>query len=185
MLRSDLAAPTGAIRTLATRTTEIGSPTALLLAVAVTLLYSWWRRDAMPTAFVAIAVGGAATSAEAIKALSDWLHPPLTGAYGSTFPSGHAASATAICLAAATLAGLELRSKRLRQVVWALALAVAAAVGWSRLALDTHWTIDVLGGFVVAGGWWALAGRVTRLDPPVLDRPGHDEADRDEVGATA
>lgn len=180
VLRSDLNVPTGALHTVAGRITELGSPNALLLAAAATLLYSWWRRDALVAAYVAIAVGGAVTSSEAIKALTGRLHPFATGGYGSTFPSGHMASATAICLAAATLIGLELRSRSLRQLVWAVVLAAAAMVGWSRLALDTHWVIDVIGGLVMAGSWWALAGYLTGLDPPVLDRPAHDE-----VAATA
>ena len=62
------------------------------------------------------------------------------------YPSGHTAAATAISVATAIEAGPSL-APGARPVLYALAGAVGAAVGWSRLALDEHWVDDVVGGW--------------------------------------
>ena len=68
-----------------------------------------------------------------------------------SFPSGH----TTTIFLAASLLWMHFRSAWLR----ALVLAIAIAVGLSRVVVGVHWPIDVAGG--AAGGW--LSGAVGTL----------------------
>lgn len=62
------------------------------------------------------------------------------------FPSGHAADATAVLLTGAYVLAREgLVPPRVGAPV---ALALAAATGWSRVALGWHWSTDVAGGWL-------------------------------------
>lgn len=63
---------------------------------------------------------------------------------GSSFPSGHSANTTAICLSVLLLLGHRLAA-------WqkAVFLVMPFIVGWSRLYLGRHYVFDVLGGILV------------------------------------
>ena len=76
------------------------------------------------------------------------------------FPSGHTSATTAIAVTTA----MELAEDRPASesaLLFAVAGATAAAVGWSRLQLDEHWFDDVAGGWAagiaIAVGATALA----------------------------
>ncbi len=70
----------------------------------------------------------------------------------ASWPSGHAAAALALALSAVLVV-----PARLRPFAWALGLAFAGAVGVILLILAWHMPSDVLGGYLVAGVWAALA----------------------------
>jgi membrane-associated phospholipid phosphatase len=70
----------------------------------------------------------------------------------ASWPSGHAAAAMTLALLAVLAA-----PARLRPTVAVLGAAFAVAVSASILALGWHFPSDVLGGFLVAGLWVALA----------------------------
>ncbi|MEU8437860.1 phosphatase PAP2 family protein [Streptomyces sp. NPDC029216] len=97
--------------------------------------------------------------------------PPQTGWAGHAahwaFPSGHAS--TSALTAGLLLAALALRGSPgpPRAAVAALAVLVAvwgAAVGLTRVYLGVHWPSDVLGGWLFATAWLALAAVTAR--PP-------------------
>lgn len=71
----------------------------------------------------------------------------------SSFPSGHASSAT---VAAIALIGWDGRRSAL---VW---VPLAATVAVSRAFVRIHWASDVVGGVVVGGALGAIARRVAR-----------------------
>ena len=75
---------------------------------------------------------------------------------GYAWPSGHAASATAVAVSAALIvAALGCSAAVRRRVRWAAGL-VAASVAISRIVLGAHWTTDVVMGMVVGAAVAAL-----------------------------
>ncbi|MER5867062.1 phosphatase PAP2 family protein [Kitasatospora sp. NPDC002040] len=85
--------------------------------------------------------------------MSDWVR---ASPGGYAFPSGHAFTAA---LAAALLGWAVVQTvRRRRATAAALALmALAAAVGLTRIYFGVHWPLDVAGGWLLAIGWFALA----------------------------
>ena len=69
----------------------------------------------------------------------------------------------------------------LRTSVWAVAGMYAIAVGWSRVWLGVHWPADVLGGWLFAVTWLAVARLVAArwTSPPA----GHGPDDHGSAGA--
>ena len=122
----------------------------------------------------AAAVSALALAGGLVVALKTWLglpRPPssmwLAPAEGPGFPSGHTAAATAFWLSISLPWGAAAA---------AAALAVAAVVGYTRLALHVHYPRDVVGGFLV-GAFSALASHRLRGRRPeevilLLSAPG-------------
>ncbi|MEO7086470.1 MAG: phosphatase PAP2 family protein [Gemmatimonadaceae bacterium] len=82
----------------------------------------------------------------------DQLRPPgarrRTGLERFGFPSGHTSAGTAIAFATA-MEFAKGRSPGEKAATYLSAGIFAAAVGWSRVALDEHWADDVMGGWAV------------------------------------
>ncbi len=75
----------------------------------------------------------------------DQLHPMFTrGAEGNAFPSGHAQNATVVW-------GMLAMRARSRRVQIGL-VALIAVIMFSRLFLQVHWPLDLLGGLLVGVG---------------------------------
>jgi membrane-associated phospholipid phosphatase len=93
-------------------------------------------------------------TAETLKPLLAHPHVSVGGvAIGpASWPSGHATAALALVLSAVLVA-----PARLRPLVAAIGGVFAAAVGCSLLILAWHMPSDVLGGYLVATLWTALA----------------------------
>ncbi|GAA0368487.1 phosphatase PAP2 family protein [Microbispora corallina] len=76
------------------------------------------------------------------------LPDPVALAPGASFPSGHTVNAT-LGAGILLLLALPLVRERGRAVVWALAVLIPLAVGFSRIALGVHWFSDVVAGLVL------------------------------------
>jgi undecaprenyl-diphosphatase len=97
---------------------------------------------------------------------------PLPGS--PSFPSGHAANATAAFGALAVVVCLRRSSPRARGAALGAAAALALAVGASRVVLNVHYVTDVLAGFCLGlavlaaalavrpAAWLRLASRGSR-----------------------
>jgi undecaprenyl-diphosphatase len=92
-----------------------------------------------------------------VKAAVDRPRPPhpLAGATLSAFPSGHAAYST-VYVALALTATRVLDRLASRATLVMAAIAVAAAIGASRVYLRVHWFSDVVAG-------WALGAAIFGL----------------------
>jgi membrane-associated phospholipid phosphatase len=77
------------------------------------------------------------------------------------FPSGHAAMGLAFWFAVGVFVGRLAPRARLAGV--AIAVLVPAAIAYTRLFLKVHWITDILGGWLLALFWLALAVLVDRL----------------------
>jgi membrane-associated phospholipid phosphatase len=95
-----------------------------------------------------------------------WLGVHQVGA--ASWPSGHSTAAMTLALCAVLVAPAWLRP-----AAAVLGGAFAAAVGYAVLVLAWHFPSDVLGGFLMAGLWTALAVAALRLvEPPRERAPG-------------
>jgi membrane-associated phospholipid phosphatase len=130
------------------------------LLVGLGLCSDLWRRR-LPVAFAAAAaaVGAASLVTDLLKDAFGRVRPsvadpglgslaPIPG--NPSFPSGHSATAFAAATAVAILC------PRLRLAV----LAIAAAVGLSRVYLRVHFPLDVIVGGLVGAGLGALCALV-------------------------
>ena len=119
-----------------------------------------WRAGAVAALLV---VTGAST--QVVKHLlaqprfEAWLETHQVGA--ASWPSGHSTAAMTLALCAVLVAPAALRP-----LVAVVGGAFAAGVGYAVLVLAWHFPSDVLGGFLMAGTWTALAVAALRVVEP-------------------
>jgi membrane-associated phospholipid phosphatase len=150
---------TAAATTILETITWFGS-TIGVIVVALIVALVVFLRTRRPSVFLYlfVVVAGQNAVANLIKLAVDRARPTidqLVGASGSSFPSGHTTAAAA-CYAAFALALGIRRTPRTRALLFAAAVAVAVAVGCSRIFLGVHWLTDVLGGLAVGWVWFGL-----------------------------
>jgi len=147
--------------------------TVVILGIATAGYAVWrWRSWAIPL-FLAIVIGGQLLLSNLIKDAVQRTRPdlrPLAGFSGPSFPSGHTTAAAATFAAIAIVLGRDGSSLR-RMVLAGAAVALAVAVGCSRVVLGVHWVTDVIGGLVIGWTWVALCavafgGHVMRFAAP-------------------
>jgi membrane-associated phospholipid phosphatase len=127
------------------------------LGVAALAVWHARRRRLRPVAFAVVATGGAVVLIELAKLLIS--RPVIEGSGEGSFPSGTAAWT----LAAAAVCVLLLRRRRWAAVVAVVFVAVLSGViVWEQW----HYPSDVLGGWLLAAGWvavaWLVLGRSER-----------------------
>jgi membrane-associated phospholipid phosphatase len=122
-----------------------------------------WRAGAVAALLV---VTGAST--QVVKHLlaqprfEAWLGTHQVGA--ASWPSGHSTAAMTLALCAVLVAPAALRP-----LVAVVGGAFAAGVGYAVLVLAWHFPSDVLGGFLMAGTWTAVAVAALRVVEPSED----------------
>ncbi|HLL92342.1 MAG TPA: phosphatase PAP2 family protein [Solirubrobacteraceae bacterium] len=116
-------------------------------------------RARIAAAVVAI-MGLAPLTSETLKPLVAHSHDVVGGVYigPASWPSGHSTAALALVLSAVLVA-----PARLRALVASVGALFALAVGCSLLILAWHMPSDVVGGYLVASLWTALAVAVLRV----------------------
>jgi len=142
------------------------------LAVAVIQTVRTRRREIF--AFLATVFIGVTLLVNVTKVVVDRARPDirrLTGFSGSSFPSGHAATAAATLAAIALVIGLGC-SPRTKAAVAGAAAGLAAAVASTRVLLGVHWLTDVMAGLALGWAWFcicsiAFGGRLLRFGAPV------------------
>jgi len=127
---------------------------------------------------VAAVMSLAPFTAELLKPLLAHHHVAVGGVSvgPASWPSGHSTAALALALSAVLVA-----PARLRPLVAAIGAAYAVAVGCSLLILAWHMPSDVLGGYLVAALWTALAVAALRAANgrwPTRERQGPTAAPR-------
>lgn len=141
------------------------------MLVVVCLMALHWRRPRHAVA-AAVLVGGANLTTQILKQLlAHHRYQPILGYYQvgpTSFPSGHSTAAMAMALA---LVLVVPRSWRPAAVV--VGACFAAAVGCSLVILHHHYPSDVVGGWLVAGGWGfaVVAGLRAQVDSGRLLSP--------------
>lgn len=127
--------------------------------VLVLLGFLAGRRHFRVAAELGVAAGLASLAVVALKAASDVPRPlgSTFSAWGSAFPSGHAAIAAAVGVVLYGVAQARLCGRGARWLVDALILLAVLGVAASRVWLGLHYVPDVLAG-VTLGGLAGLGG---------------------------
>ena len=144
--------------------TDLGSLPVVLPLLAVTVGVLVWRRRPFDLGVLLVGFGLIYLGVQLAKSGIDRPRPPrpLDSTEGSAFPSGHAAFATAhvamAVIGARLLPGLVSRAA----FVFA-AIAVAGAVGLTRVYLHAHYWSDVVGGWALGGGVFGAVASIALL----------------------
>jgi membrane-associated phospholipid phosphatase len=155
--------------------TQLGATvTITVLSIAVAAFEYRRAPSRSVPGYLALAVIGQMAIVNLIKLVIARARPdidPLAGFTGASFPSGHTTAAASFYAAAALMLGRG-RSLRVRSILAGVAVAVALAVGASRVLLGVHWLTDVLAGLALGWSWFAICGvafggRMMRFAAPV------------------
>jgi membrane-associated phospholipid phosphatase len=156
-----------AVRVLAHLADPLPYAAAGLVLVLIALMRGLpWRAGSV---VVLLLVTGAST--QIVKHLlaqprfEVWLGSDQIGP--AAWPSGHSTAAMTLALCAVLVA-----PPALRLVVAVCGGAFAAGVGYALIVLAWHFPSDVLGGFLLAGGWTALAVAFLRVVEPARATAG-------------
>jgi undecaprenyl-diphosphatase len=139
--------------------TQLGSGPFLIGVGALAI----WRLAAAGRKHAALLLAVAALGGEALdQILKLCFHRPRPEAFFGlmdpstySFPSGHALTATCFYGALAALLAARTRPLAAKAGLWALAAALAALIGLSRVYLGVHYPSDVLAGYAAAVVWLA------------------------------
>lgn len=160
----------GWLTTAMRATTTMGSSVSLLPAVLVVGMASYRRaRSWAALAQLLVVMGGAVALYQLVKVLVARPRPDVSlmaaSASGYAFPSGHTTQTTAVAISAALLLASWTRRWPRKVTIWAAAVLLCLAVGFSRVYLGVHWPTDVLAGYALGALWastCALAARTAR-----------------------
>ena len=139
----------------------LGRAVWLAVVIGAGAVFLWRRgRRRLAVFLVVTALGGGVVNT-AVKLAVDRPRPvvdhPVATAFGKSFPSGHAMSAT-VCYGALLLAFLHAVPRRARAAAGGATVVLVVAIGSSRLLLGVHFLSDVVGGHVLGAAW--LVGAV-------------------------
>ena len=156
--------------------THVGSLPVTAAVVIATAIWAARRHRAREG--VALVVAHALTFAFVHIAKDTEARARPSGQYSDTeglaYPSGHSAYAVAYVACAVVMArGGHRWATRFALV--AIAVAIAAAVGASRIYLRAHYLSDVLGGFALATAVYALCGVVALVIGAVRNTEGDEQ----------
>ncbi|MEO7399032.1 MAG: phosphatase PAP2 family protein [Ilumatobacteraceae bacterium] len=173
--------------------TELGATTFVVVLFVIVGIGQYWRHrlKAIPL-FMATALVSTIVVNNLVKMIVDRERPDiarLVGAYGSSFPSGHSATAAAAYASLALVFGRS-AGRRARAALAGAAAAITFAVASSRVLLGVHWLTDVIAGVLLGWSCFALCsiafgGRILRFGQPVevakavaksTDSQAHDHA---------
>ena len=137
--------------------TFLGTGLVVMMIVAVSAMFLWITRHRYSALLLLFATLGALALNSLLKAGFDRPRPQIfqwgTHALTSSFPSGHAMSATVVYSTVAFLAA-RLEAKRLmRWVVMIIATLLILLICFSRVYLGVHYPSDILAGVLIGFGW--------------------------------
>lgn len=160
VLRWVAARHTASLDSLMLEITSLGTGSTVMMIVGVAALFLALTRHRYSAALLLAATAGGGFLNIVLKHYFERPRPHVfewgTHALSSSFPSGHAMSATIVYTTVAYLAA------RLQKRVWerALTMILAAliilAISTSRVYLGVHYPSDVVAGMIIGIGWSAF-----------------------------
>jgi undecaprenyl-diphosphatase len=152
---------TGWLTAVTKAVSDLGSLPVVGAVVVAGIAFLASRRDVIQIAAIATASVLTYAAVHVVKAAEDRPRPPggLVEVTGSAFPSAHAAYAVAYVAVAVAVARVVPHWAGRTALVGA-AVALAVAVGLSRVYLRVHYLSDVLAGWGLSAAIFALCGMI-------------------------
>jgi membrane-associated phospholipid phosphatase len=147
--------------------TQLGSPLFLLPMTIICALVFLHRRRIRGAILLAATMLGVTLLNQILKSIFQRPRPlpffGLTMPASYSFPSGHSLAAFCFYGALAALLTARMRSRGLSALVWAAALVIIVAVGFSRLYLGVHYLSDIVGGYATGFVWVLTVASADRV----------------------
>lgn len=137
--------------------TFLGTGLVVMTIVVISSLFLWLTRHRYSATLLIFATAGALVLNNLLKMGFDRPRPQIfqwgTHVLSSSFPSGHAMSATVVYTMVAYLAA-RLEAKRfMRWIVMLMATILIVLIGSSRIYLGVHYPSDILAGVLIGFAW--------------------------------
>ena len=137
--------------------TSLGTGTVVAMIVAVAGLFLWLHSHKQSAELLVVATLGGILLDMVLKTGFNRPRPQVfvwgTHAVSSSFPSGHAMSATVVYSTVAYLATRLQKTRAARTATRSLAAVLVLLICFSRVYLGVHYPSDVLAGMVVGFAW--------------------------------
>ena len=147
--------------------TQLGSPLFLLPMTLVASLIFLRRRRIRGAILLTATMVGVTLLNWILKSVFQRPRPlpffGLTVPASYSFPSGHSLAAFCFYGALAALVTARLRSTFGSALVWAGAVVIIVAVGFSRLYLGLHYPSDIIGGYATGFVWVLTVASADRM----------------------
>lgn len=128
--------------------TTLGDRISMTIITALLILWLMIKRSFSKAGLVAITMIAGFLFADLVRAGFEVVRPTLqlVSASGSSFPSGHALMSMTLATLLSYCVISEIKSRIVRNSLYAAVYLVALCIGFSRLYLNVHWASDVLAG---------------------------------------
>lgn len=143
-------------------------------ATVLIVVFLLWRRRPRAALALALVMAASAILVPSLKSTFHFARPSLlySGADAFSFPSGHAASAAALFVTLAFIAGRG-ASAGGRWIIGGLAVLMIGLTGLSRIYVGAHWLSDVLAGVALGGALGLAAIMLALREPSEATKPWH------------
>jgi membrane protein DedA with SNARE-associated domain/membrane-associated phospholipid phosphatase len=137
----------------------VGSLPVVAGLVVVSALVLAFRRRPIELVVLVVSMLAIHIAVHVTKGAVDRPRPPqpLVGSAGSAYPSGHAAYSTAY-VAMTVIASRVMGGVFSKATAVLVSVALAAAIGGSRIVLQVHWLSDVAGGWGLGAAIFGIVG---------------------------
>lgn len=145
------------LTSLMTEITPLGTGAVVLVMIGVTTAFLWHTEHKHSARLLLASTAGSILLNNVLKLWFNRPRPTVfaweTHAVSSSFPSGHAMSATVVYGTVAYLLARLQKHRWARAITLTLAVVMIALICATRLYLGVHYPSDVLGGIVVGLAW--------------------------------
>ena len=145
------------VERLMVEVTMLGTWIVVLSIVGVAALFLWLTRHKYSATLLLVATAGGIGLNNILKVGFSRPRPQIfewgTTVSSSSFPSGHAMSATVVYITVAYLAARLQKTHFARLATLAVAGFVVASICFSRLYLGVHYPSDVVAGVIIGLSW--------------------------------
>ena len=145
------------LTTIMTEVTPLGTGIVVLTVVGVTTAFLWHTEHKHSARMLLAATAGNILLNNILKLFFDRERPSIfewgTHAASSSFPSGHAMSATVVYGTVAYLLARLQKHAWSRTITLLLAVIMIVLICLTRLYLGVHYPSDVLGGIIIGLAW--------------------------------